>query len=358
MTTPKHTRIHLGTFDLVKGLAILLLVYGHTQNHYQVQAQSVLTPLFLLLRPLKAGLNPLFFLISGFAFKEKPVKKVLKKTFSELIKPYLWVTGIVAVLFPTIHYLSFHWLPGALEEGIRVALPFLFGIPKGGKVLFGYTVYECSVAWFLLAMFWGLNLTNLLLKVKSLWAQVGCAAAAVVAGFVLLRFDFNYFCIPQGLLATGYCYAGYLAKKHDLLSRKKLLPWLYVALCLVTAAQAIFGEINLPYGIFKLGLLDYVASLCAGVLFLLLGILAGNIQWAGLGWLRKIGIYTYWIMCIHSVELACLPWYLLGSALPQSQGLAMLIELAGKAVILSLGCIVLQRIYKNRYRRKLSRDRT
>lgn len=358
MTTPKRTRIHLGTFDLVKGLAILLLIYGHTQNHYQVQSNSILMPLFLLLRPLRAGLNPLFFLISGFAFKEKPVKKVLKKTFSELIKPYLWVTGIVAVLFPTVHYLSFHWLPGALEEGVRVVLPFLFGIPKGGKLLFGYTVYECSVVWFLLAMFWGLNLTNLLTKLKSLWAQIGCAAAAIAAGFVLLHFDFDYFCLPQGLLATGYCYTGYLIKKHDLLSREKIMPWLYVALGLVSIVQALFGEINLPYGIFKLGILDYLASLCAGVLFLLLGILASRIQWRGLDWLRKIGIYTYWIMCIHSVELACIPWYLLGSALPQNQGLAMVIELAGKAVIATCGCILLQKIYKNRYRRKLSRDGT
>lgn len=354
MGKTKSMKISIGTFDLIKGISMLSIVFGHMIFRYDMGQMALLTPFLVLLTPFETAFLPMFFIISGFSFREKPLAKMLKKTWSEMIIPYLFVTLFVAMLFPVIHYLNFKWWPGAVEETIRTVLAFLFGIPTGGKVIFGYQVYESTVVWFLLALFFALNGLNLVLKVKKESVQAAAAVCCVVLGYLLLRLDFIYFCLPQGLMAAGYCYIGYLMKKYNFFSGGKSLKWAYVAMGAVAVWQLAFGDYNLAHGTFKYGLLDYFASICAGILFMALGIYAGRLEWKGLEWIKQIGVYTYWIMCIHSVEMTCIPWYRLTEYFAEQQIIAFSIEVCVKTVIITSGCLVLKQITKIKYSRRLS----
>lgn len=352
----KEIKLNLATFDLVKGIALIGIVLGHMFSHYDTARAPGLVVFSLPLFLLRTAINPMFLIASGFGFRPKPMGKMLKKTASELLKPYGYVTLAVAILFPLVHFLFYRWWPGAVQEGMRYLLAFLLGIPKTGKTVLGIPLYECSIMWFFLSLFWGLNLLNGILKLKREWTRLAAVAACAVLGYGLMLLDFNFFCIPQGLMAVGCCYTGYLLKQYKLYTGEKTHLWLYLALAAATLWQAFFGDFNLAHGIFRYGLFDYIGAVCAGALLLILGIHMSAWEWKGLDGLRKVGVYSYWILCIHSVELVCIPWYTLTQVLAEHQVLAFLLEATAKGLLYGAGCFVLKRISRQLYKRRIKRS--
>lgn len=355
MQETKKFRVNLGTFDLVKGFAMMFVVIGHMMNYYDVSKMPVLTPVLMLLAFAASGLMPLFFVISGFGFKEKPVGVMLKKTANELLKPYLLVMFFVALLFPVIHFLTYRWWPGAVNEAIRYVLAYLVGVAGPGKVLFGYSLYECTVVWFLLAMFVAMNILNLILKIQNECAQAILVAVSIFAGWGLYSLDFTYYCIPQGLVAVGFCYIGYLLKKNRILERAKstkALYGIYLILFFITLWRSMSDRFNMAYGQFDHFWLEYLCAACSGILFLFWGAYVGQTEWRGLDWIRKIGMYTYWIMCVHSVEQTCIPWYKWSNMMADHPLLGCIMELSIKAAIYTVVCLILKRITRYQYLRR------
>lgn len=344
-------RINLGTFDLVKGIAVIFMVMGHVISYYDVAQMKVLAPVFLGMLFAANGLMPLFFLISGFGFQAKPASTMLKKTAGDLLKPYVWVMAFVAVLFPIIHYLNYGWWPGALTETVRYLIAFLLGIAKSGKVLLGYSLYECTVVWFFLAMFIALNILNLIAHIQREKMQIALTVVSVFAGWALYKADFVYFCLPQGLTAAGFCYLGFFLKKHKIFERlqtRKTRYGVYLVLVLITLWQ-VQHRYNMAYGIFELFGREYVCAACSGVLFLLWGAYGGQAEWKGWDWIRGIGNHSLWLMCIHAVEQTCIPWYRLSEIMAEHQLLGFLIEISIKATIYYTVCRILKKMARRKY---------
>lgn len=356
MSNTKTLRINLGTFDLIKGLGLIALVFGHSLPRYDVEQLKFLLPVVAALELFKAGTNPMFFLVSGFSFREKTVKKMLEKSSSSLLKPYLYVVLFIAVLFPLNHYLCYRWWPGAWEETVRTVLAFLFGVPASGKMVFGYSLYENSVVWFLLALFIAQNLLNLVLKVKNKYLQFVVVACCLILGYVLMRLNVIYFCLPQGLMGTSFCYIGYMLKKHNFFTSEKKRIGSYVILIVVTVFHLVFDGASITHGIFKYGLLSCLSCACVGILLMTAGVYAGRLEWRCLDWIKKTGVYTYWIICIHSVEMTCVRWYMLTERFAERQIIAFVIELCVKVLLFTLSILVLKQIAKRKYRRKMKEN--
>lgn len=349
----------MGTFDLVKGLSMILIVVDHMISHYDVAAflpnNSALWIFAFLIRLIGVGINPVFFVIRGYMFKEKPAQKMLKKSFSACIKPYIYMMLAVAVLYPAVFSIQYGFGPAAFQQAARWVLAFLFGLHDPAvkqKVIFGIEVRACWVAWFLLAMFLASNVFNLILKVKKTAAQIALAMLSVVTGYVLSLTGFTYFCLPQGLIAVGYYCAGYMLRKTNFFDRKRSVQ---IGVCFlllaVTVWEAIYGNCSLPYNEYKNGLLEFVGTCCAGSLLLILSLRLGQWEWKGLDWMKQIGIYAFWVMCIHGVELICLPWAKIVKAMPEHPLLAFAIEIALKVLIFAVSCTVLKRISQRKYQR-------
>lgn len=348
----KQIRIHISSFHLVKGISMIIVILGHMAYFYDMER---ITPIFWGLKFFGSPLMPIFFIISGFGFKEKSIKKTLKTTFNSLIVPYIWVMVAFVVVYPIANYIGYGSWEWAAEVTFRYLLAFLLGVPKAGHVIGGYEVLHCSAVWFFLASFVALNLLNLIIKVRKPVYQIVLVAICILIGYFLVLRDINYYCIPQGLMAVGSCYIGYLIKKYKLIERWTTSIYLYIVLIPIFLAHGIWGHMNLCLGEFRYGLWDYFAAICSALLLIAAALNLEQFEGKILDGIRKIGVYSYWILCIHSVEDGCMQWELFINAMP-NQYVAFAGEIVLKAIIISSGCVVLRKISKNKYRRRMLRN--
>lgn len=348
----KKFRINLSSFDLPKGIAMIFVILVHMMktDHYRMAELYLLKPVLVIL-PSVGFLMPMFFIISGFGFKEKTVSKMFKKTFSEMIVPYFFVMTAIAVLYPVFFYLNNHSWVGAIYSTFCYILAYLFGIPEYGKVILGNNVMWISAVWYLLSLFVAFNILNLILKMKSVAGQIVLVTLSVIIGYVLIIREVNYFCFTQGLMATGFCYTGYLIRKFKLLEKLLHCIWIYILLLPIALVHMIWGHFDLCLGEFNWGLLDYIGAGCAAILFMLIGVYFGQFEWKPLGWIKQIGAYTYWILCIHSVETGFPQWATLVDTFGTHQYLALGVEIFLKYILIASICFVIKRVSQYNYNR-------
>lgn len=359
MAEGKKFKITIGKFDLIKGIAMTAIVLGHMLSIYDVSELKILSPLLLFIKILGVGLNPLFFLICGYGLKKKKKLVLLKKSAKDLLIPYLWIMIMFAITFPIVHVLIFKWWPGALYETYRYMLAFIFGIPKTGKELFGVSLYECTGGWFLLALFVAQNLLNCILEIKKEYVRTLAVVISVILGYILMIHEITFYCIPQGMVAVGYCYIGYIMKQKDVL-QKKFPVWVWCILVAVAAIEISFGKFALSYGEFRWGLFDCVAAGAVAIIIWIVGMRLDDIECKAFSALRTVGLYTYWIMCIHSVEIAY-PWYVLVEKTANYPAIGYLLQVIIRGTIIFVCCYVIKQISKYKYKKKrmkLCKERT
>lgn len=66
--------------DIAKGIAILLVIAGHTVNNPSLTRQVIFS--FHM---------PLFFILAGYTFRVKPWGELLKTSFTRLLVPYVLI---------------------------------------------------------------------------------------------------------------------------------------------------------------------------------------------------------------------------------------------------------------------------
>lgn len=342
-------RITIGTFDLAKGVGMLTIIAGHTLSVYGDSIPGIV----FILSIFGQGIIPMFYMISGFGSKKMDSRKNLKKTTKELLLPMLWVAVFITVLFPIMHYTSFHWWTGAFSEMYKTVLGLLTGCKTSGTQLFGIELYESSAVWYLLALFVALNIMNIIWKIPDERGQLFCVCLCVLAGFGCKAADIWYFCLPNGLMAVGYVYLGGRLKKRKWLEKKCPL-WQWTVL----AAILLFGE-GLNY--FSSGqyagslFVNYLVTGCFGLIFIRITLWANQYNGKLLEPIRKIGRYSYYIMCIHSVEMSCIPWYLFAQKFTEHPYVDFCLQMVLRGTIIGIGCMCLNYIMKYRRQKRLNK---
>lgn len=349
MRNDNKFKVTIGTFDWVKGMGMICIVVGHLLNEYSVSLQ-IFSPIMIPLKILSAGLMPMFFLINGYSFKSRSIYDMFNKSTKGLLKPYIYVAIAVICIFPIIHYLLYRWWPGAVSETVRYIVAFVFGLPCVGMEIFGISAYSCSVAWFLLAMFLTHNILNIILKIQDQKLQIVMVMGCVLIGYACAINKIWYFCIPQGFLATGYSYLGYLMKKTKLL-QKKIPIWVYMILIFISVAELIWGEYNLANSIYKRGILDYIGSIATGLLFMRCAFFANYFENVVSEAVKIIGRYSYWIIGLHAWEMVSIPWYEVIKKFGKQAVIGFFVILFFKINIIYVGCCVLKKITKLRYKK-------
>lgn len=354
MAVKSKQKITLGTFDFMKGYAMMSIIVGHLMNLHNVGQSAVLTGLGYFLSVTSAGLIPLFFIISGFGFKAKNWKVMLKKSFSDLVVPYLLVTLSIAVLKPVVLFITTGSLYEAVTQTLATVICLLLG-NTGERYAFGILMPWWLPSWYLLATFVSFNVLNLVMNLKKMIHQVLAVLCSMACGYLLFRLKFHLFCISQGMMAVSFCYLGCMIKKYSLMDKIRNRRWIYGVLILITAAEFFWGHFDLCPGDFNNVVLDFIGAGCSGLLLMLLGIWLGRIEWRIFEWIKQIGIYTYWLICIHTVEDNSLPWSMIPELLPNHQLLSFVIVIVMKIVLMAATCMALKRIAKYKYHRKMMR---
>lgn len=348
----KPTILSLGSFNFIKGVAICVVVLGHIALDFDVSRLTWFYPLFALLQFLKTPFMPLFFIISGYGFVPTSRRRTLKKMVRIFLLPYMLVTWAFSLIQTATVYLQTRSVEMMLDKYVSVTLAFLLGIPIPGKKMFGYTLSHCAIVWFLLALFWAYNILNLILRAKRIRTQVLLILVCAALGYGLFQVDFTYFCIPHGLIATGCFYAGYLLKKTKLLEKGLPEKWMYWVWVLISVLYATWGEYDLCYGKFRCFPVDYVGVIFLAMLLLVIGIRIGNCEWKILDAVSTVGIHSYWVLCIHSVEQKCLPWKKLILATENWPNQVFILTLILKALIIAFFCKQLKKMNRRRYRKQ------
>lgn len=344
--------LNLGSFNFTKGFLLCLIILGHMSLEYGWERLSWFYPAFVLFGLLKTIPIPLFFLINGYGFKKQRPDSGFRKSVKSLILPYMAVMVVFCLCRFLSSYLTHRDWNYAWSRCLSYLIAFLLGIPETGKVIFGHPVLNCSIIWFFLALFWADNILNLILKQKKIVVQstlVGCCA---ILGYVLLRFGFTYYCLPQGMIAVTYCYAGYVIKKTRVISRGLPYKWMYPAWVAIAVVYACWGEFDLCYGNFRFFPLDYIGVIFLSLLVLGVSIYIGQLDWRGLDVIKQVGAYSYWILCIHAVEQKCLPWEVWVEKTSDIPNLSFLATLIFKAALITGFCMLIRKLSRLQYRRK------
>lgn len=342
MNTHKRNRMTLGMFNFIKGIGMIGIVMGHVQSDYVL----TLPILLIILAVFSRGLMPMFFMISGIGFRNSRNFRHIKKDVRDMLVPYLITMAAVAVLFPLVHYMVFRWWPGTAEETFRIFLTFLFGCPHSGKCIWGVPLYECTPMWYLLSLFWASTLLTLFYKFLGNKKRNLAVMICVILGWFFAVTDiFWYWCVPQGMMAVGFLQIGYVIKERWWMAGK-LEKKIILLVVVLAAAELFLGNFNMAHADFAWGVLDYAGAGCIGFLLILFGKRADRIGGFVFEAIRKIGRYTYWIMCFHAVETNCIPWYLWAQRFEDHPQTGFFLELFIRMALLGGCCMAADRLYR------------
>lgn len=313
---------NIGMFNIFRGLGMLFIIFKHTFSSFGLwvphgDVLSVGLVLQYLFDMVDFAIMPAFFIMSGFGLRKTKFSKCVKRQAQSLLIPYLYTMLATTILHFVIHYASFRYLPGAISATESVIGGFLVGAPET-LYLEQIKLFFVGPAWYILSLFWGWCLLNLILDKTS--GNVTHIVVAVVTVIGWAWGDRNIvpmrmpYCLPIGLVATGFLYIGYLAKKNKWLSKDfpKAAYWLAGIICLLINSYGwrTIGGDAMVFGAWLFGPLSIVTD---GILGFML------VKWF-MRWNRYSGIvvdaFSYigrkalLFFCVHTVEYTAVPWYM------------------------------------------------
>lgn len=340
MTEQKKIKIGLGSFDLIKGIAILSVIYLHAgwdscfSNIVNIVWKSFL-----------GGFMPMFFILNGYGFKKKPIMKMLKKTGSDFLVPYFLIIPMAIFLHFICNMPLYPDVIYGFQDVKNYVISFLHGRDCAGPL------------WFFLALFIANNTLNLILAIKEKWMRIICVVFSVTAGFAVMHTGFCFFRIVEGLTAVGFSYIGYVLKEKRLLEKAYTSIWGYLILVPLWVFQVLIlskGGMILDMYSSEYTLLQFFLAGGIGLLLICIGLMLNRIKWNGMEFFRKCGMYSYWILMVHTIDMIAVPWHdlLRNNSLPL---LEFAIELGLRVWIIVIGCTIIKMISQIRYRQRLER---
>ena len=334
----------IGTFDLVRGFAMLCIVAGHLFDGF----------IYLFVFTFHV---PVFFLIGGYFYCSDRAK--LKGRIQRLLKPYLFTVLAVAVLdvvralirglyvgsmpgFQKIGELIFHWiLAGLYGSGSRRDF-FSFNLPVIGSI------------WFLLAYVWVLIFMELMQAqtgklddCKKSRVEIAEVLALFLVGFWSARITWLPLSLQAGCVSLLFFYLGHLEKQdlHRLVRNKVVIA----VSCVVWGIAVVFSVRHDFMSLVRCAFPDLpinILGACAAELVLLS--VAETLENHDLlprarAWMEWIGRNTLPFLCFHLIEMKIFPWTLF-DRLGWNPALEQILIYCLKLIWCVLGVVAVHRI--------------
>lgn len=271
----------IGYLDILRCMGIILMVLGHVG----VNA--------LPNKWIHAFHMPLFFIVSGFFFKVRPVGENLLRKARTLLVPYL-VIGIFHVVVQSIR-------KGFDIEFLRI---FLFentadpGVPIAGAL------------WYLTAAFTADIVFNAIItrRISEVMKNAIIAAVAVsgMACAVFLPFRLPY-AIDAGMVGVGFFRIGWIIKEKRQSFDKIPFVFSVLGLLVFSALALINGSVNMRTGQYAIWLLFWLNAV--GITLSLWGISKSVYYWLNNGgrfrrlinWMCGVGKYSIVYLCFNQI---------------------------------------------------------
>lgn len=325
----------IGMFDLLKGMAMLLIVFVHNRSIFptlmldeilryrdagivnylpNIVSISIVGRLcFAVIGAILVSIMPALFVFAGYSVRKRNITKCFSLQFKELLKPYLIATFVTVIINFVLHFCFFRYLPGAARESLKVLGGMLLGFSQNVQVG-EITFFANGPIWFVLSLFWSLVIFNIILnKVDESQIKYYVLGLSVI-GWLLSYTKSTPFCLSQGLIGILYVWFGYYLRKakiltseHDRDSIIKYILWVIIPNLIIT----FFGLLTeMADNVYSLGPINYIENglMGIGVIYVYLRInqsINGKVSNA----LRYLGRYSLYFMIIHTVEMIAVPWY-------------------------------------------------
>ena len=275
------------TFDIMKGVGIVLMVIGHCAIPH------------LFRNVIFSFHMPLFFMISGFFFKPKPVVRQLKIDFKRLVIPYLFICLLLIMCgfikdvvknsgFNNTQYYAIASLWG---NGVSMTSNVLWAdLPRIGAI------------WFLLALLWCRTLFSCIYNKNIIYIILIAFIATSICQFVFLPFS-----LLPGLSALLFYYLGYLANKWRIFERKKpvfiqcIMGAIWVYCILYSHLEISFCR----YDCYPIDILGAISG-CYFIYVICKYVNDKNLIIKNI--LLLFGKLSLVILCFHNIDFLIIPW--------------------------------------------------
>lgn len=266
------------TFDVLKGIAIILVIIGHCD----------LSPFRTFIYSFHM---PLFFFVTGYFLKIRPLRTEFLLSTKRLIIPYIFTAFWLCVVTTCFDPTRLKSITVACLLGFRAQY-----IPN-------WIDAHVGLLWFILALFCARIITvTLIKKIKSeIWLGIIFFVLALIGMFLNKR-AFVPFCIPQGMCAAGFLFAGHLMRKYKFFESSYLIQ-LFPFLLIIWAYNWSVGGVDMYRCFFSSGyIFDLIGAIGA---FATLYILTkqcynkNSFLWRSIHFWGRYSLVFY---CVHSVE--------------------------------------------------------
>lgn len=274
--------------DIAKGIAILCVIIGHS-----ITKQKYLwTWNFIYSFHM-----PLFFLVGGYLFKEKPIKKFFKDSSRRLLVPYFFV----AIIFTIYKVLTSN---AALKALATQTKTYLYASNRGTEFI--KNVDYTGAIWFLAALFVAGFIFNMVLKIKDNRLQFLTIVSLSVLGYLLRYIKYLPWTLDIALVCQSYLYVGFCARrlKADIENLPiKMFPFLIFlwAVFIHNGAMSLAGRFYNDIAIMFFGSI----SGCI-VIFYLSNII--NKSYYLNRFLTFCGQQSMTILCVHFLDQKIIKW--------------------------------------------------
>lgn len=279
--------------DLVRAVGMLLIVVGHSLGQY--------TGTYLG-KVIFAVHVPLFFVVSGYLYKQQATKVVVKKGFFNLLLPYM-ATSILLY----IAYFNWHIFPHGFSQLTLTNRQFLLEVAAGLGTSTNYGhlfVPSIGAIWFLLAMFTADIIFNFIVKVQSqvkmryldvLLTLICCVIGFWTAKYISLPWAFNAALISQPF----YLFGKYL-RQNDLLEQGKA-AWMFLGILLwLFSAYKGFFFINIGYAANPLWAMLGAMGGSYALMYLAMVVTRSGFK---VKWLNLYGAFSIIALCFHLIDI-------------------------------------------------------
>lgn len=226
--------------DIVRAVGMFLIIMGHT---LEVYTYSIVGKLIFAVHV------PVFFVLSGYLYKEKTFKKIFKGGNVNLLLPYL-ATLIIIVIITRFNFIFPNWIYNLDMRNFWVSALYGSGTtlnPFWDKSL---TINAIGAIWFLMAMYFGNIIFNFIIKSGrgNLYVSGIVATIVTFGGFYLsdidiwLPWSFN-----AAMASQLFYYSGYLIKNFDLIEKYGRFGCFAGIVLWMVSAQSGFLYLNIAH---------------------------------------------------------------------------------------------------------------
>jgi Fucose 4-O-acetylase and related acetyltransferases len=264
------------SFDILKGIGITLMIVGHFLMGQGTKVYDFIYSFHM----------PLFFIVTGYFYKQEPLPKLLKKNRDQLFFPYLAMCVIIIVL-----------------TQIQQSHDFSIDLIR--------TIKGMGPGWFLLAMFWARIEFHFLLKILPKYNLVLSLAISSFVCYIANNHNFPpSFAFFPSLIGLFFISIGYYIRAYSLPDfDKKNSPFLISFGVLLWFTISLYGKVRMSECIFKLSIIDFCGSILGTFIAYKLSQLIENRNWRIKPILSNAGKYSLVILFFHSIDYCVSLWY-------------------------------------------------